>query len=69
MRKKRLTLTLAKGFICELCVNTMERIVEPSEKISFSDHVGFVESFWYLGDKLNASGESEAEGTARTRIG
>ena len=67
MHKKRLNSTLAKGFICELCVDTMERIVEPSEEI-FSDHVGFVESFWHLRDRLNGSGRSEAEVTTRTRI-
>ena len=31
-KMKRLTLTLAKGFICKLCVDAMEGIVEPSEE-------------------------------------
>ena len=41
----------AKGFVCELCDDTMEGIVEPGEKISFFDQVDFVKSFCYLGDK------------------
>ena len=28
---KRVTSTLAKGIVCELCVDTQERIVEPGE--------------------------------------
>ena len=56
--------TLAKGFICKLCVDTKE----PGEEISFFDQVDFVKSFCYLGDRLNASGGSEAAVTARTRI-
>ena len=46
-----------------------EGIVEPGEKISFFDQVDFVKSFCYLGDRLNASGGSEATVTVRTRIG
>ena len=66
---KRVTLTLAKGFVCELCVDTKEGIVEPGKEISFFDQVDFVKSFCYLGDRLNASDGSEAAVTARTRIG
>ena len=43
--------------------------MEPGEEISFFDQVVFVKSFCYLGDRLNASGGSEAVVTARTRIG
>ena len=43
--------------------------MEPGKKLSFFDHVDFVKSFCYLGDRLNASGGSEAAVTARTRIG
>ena len=32
---KRVTSTLAKGFVCEQCVDTKEGIVEPGEEISF----------------------------------
>ena len=64
---KRMTSTLAKGFVCDLCVNTMEKIVEAGEELSFFDQVDFVKSFCYLGDRLN--GESEAAITARMRIG
>ena len=65
---KRMTSTLAKGFVCELCVYKTEGIVEPGEEIPFFDQVNFVKSFCYFGDRLNASGGSEAAVTARTRI-
>ena len=68
-KTKRVTSTMAKGFVCELCVDTKEGIVEPGEEISFFDQVDFVKSFCYLADRLNASGESEAAVTVRTRIG
>ena len=32
---KRVTSTLVKGFVCELCVYTKEGIVELDEKLSF----------------------------------
>ena len=66
---KKVTSTLAKGFVCELCVDTVEGIVKPDEELSFFDQVDFVKSFCHLGDRLNASGGSEAAVTARTRIG
>ena len=66
---KRVTSILAKGFVCKLCVYTKEGFVEPGKKSSFIDHVDLVKSFCYLGDRLNASGGSEAAVTARTRIG
>ena len=59
----------AKDFVCELCVDRKEGIVEPGEELLFFDQVDFVKSFCYLGDKLIASGGSEAAVTARTRIG
>ena len=37
-KMKRVTSTLAKGFVCELCVDTKEGIVEPGKEISFFDH-------------------------------
>ena len=68
-KMKRVTSTLVKGFVCELCINTTEGIVEPGEEISFFKKVEFVKSFCYLGDWLNANCGSEAALTARTRIG
>ena len=68
-KMKRVTSTMTKGFLCELCVDTNERIVKPSEEISFFDQVDFVKSFCDLGDRLNASGGREAAVTARTIIG
>ena len=53
---KRVTSALTKNFVCELCVDTKEGIVEPGEEISFFDQADFVKSFGYLGNKLNASG-------------
>ena len=64
-----MTSTLAKNFVCKLCVHTKEGIVEPGEKISFFDQIDFMKSFCYLVDRLNPSGGSEAAVTARTRIG
>ena len=37
--------TLAKDFVCELCVDTMEGIVEPS----FFDQVEFVKTSCFCG--------------------
>ena len=68
-KTKRVTSTLAKGFVCELGVDTKEGIVEPSEEVSFFDQADFVKSFCYLGDRLNVSGGSKAAVTTRTRIG
>ena len=68
-KMKRVISTLAKGFVCELCVYTKEGIVEPGEEISIFDYVDFVKSFCYLGNRLNSSGGSEVALTARTRIG
>ena len=66
---KRMTSALAKVFVCGLCVDTKEGIVEPDKKLSFFDLVDLVKSFCYLGERLNASGGGEAVITARTRIG
>ena len=59
-KMKRVTSTLAKGFVNKLCVDTKEGIVEPGEELSFFHQVDFVNSFCYLGGRLNASGGSEA---------
>ena len=66
---KRVTSTLAKAVVCELCVDTMEGIVEQGEKLSFFDLVDLVKRFCYLGKRLNVSSGSEAVVAARTRIG
>ena len=68
-KMKRVTSTLAKGFVCILCVDTKKGIVEPGKEISFFDQVDFIKGFCYFGDRLNAGGGSEAAVTARTRIG
>ena len=62
---KRVSSTLAKGFVCELCVYTKEGIVEPGEEGSFFDQVDFVKSFCYLGDRLNASGGNSSSGNSK----
>ena len=38
--------TQTKGFVCELCVDTMEGIVEPGEEISFFDQVDEIFKMW-----------------------
>ena len=67
-KTKRVTSTHANGFVCELCVDTKEGIVKSGVEISFFDQVNFVKSYCFLGDRLNASGGSEAAVTARMRI-
>ena len=67
-KMKRVTSTQAKGFVYELCVYTMEGIVDTGEEISFFDQVDYVKSFCYMGDRLNVSGGSAAAVIARTRI-
>ena len=42
---KRVTLTLAKGFICERCVEAMKGIVKPAEELTFYDQVETVKIF------------------------
>ena len=69
VKMKRVTATLEKDFVCKLCVDTMEGVVEPSVEISFFDLVYCVKSFCFWGNTLNASSGSEAAVTARTRIG
>ena len=66
---KRVTLTLAKGFVCKLFIDKVEEIVEPGKEILFFEKLDFVKSFCYLGERLNASGKSTVVVTARTRIG
>ena len=68
-KMKTVISTLSKGFVYKLCVNTIKGIVESGEELSFFDQVDFVKSFCNLGDRLNASGRSEAALTTRTRIG
>ena len=50
---KSATSTLVNGFVCQLCVYTKQGIVEPDEELSFVDQFNFVNSFCYLGDRLN----------------
>ena len=47
-KMKRVTSTLAKGFVCDLCVDTKEGLWNQL-KISFFDQVDFVKSFCYFG--------------------
>ena len=42
---KRVTSTLPKYFVCELCVYTMEGIVEPGEELSYFDQLTLWEAF------------------------
>ena len=65
---KRVILTMAKDFVFKERVQTTNVNVEPEKEVSFFDWVKFVKCFCYLGDRLNASGVSEAAVTARTSI-
>ena len=57
---KKVTSTLAKGFICERCVEAMKGLVERAEELTFYK----VELVKFL-----SLGGSEAAETVRTRIG
>ena len=35
VKMKRVTSTVAKDFVCELCIDTIKGVVEPSDEISF----------------------------------
>ena len=48
-KMKRVTSTLAKGFVCKVCVDTMKGIVKPGEEISFFDQVDFVKFLLFGG--------------------
>ena len=61
-KMKRVTTTLAKGFVCEKYIETIKEL----DKEIFFDQVEFVKSFCYLRNMLNAS--CEAAVTSRTRI-
>ena len=59
---KKVPSTLAKGYVCERCVEAIKGIVEPDEEGSFHDQVELVMSFCYLerGGRLKTSGKSKA---------
>ena len=44
-KMKRVTSTLAKGFVCELCVYAKKVIVEPDEEISFLPRLTLLRAF------------------------
>ena len=44
-KMRMVTSTLAKDYVCKLCVDTMEGIVESGEELSFFDQVDYVKSF------------------------
>ena len=64
---KRATARLAMHFVCSKCKRIMEGTVDSIEKLC--DEVETVNGFYYLGDRLNASGGCEAAVTARVGIG
>ena len=43
-------------------------MVDPGKELTFYDQVELVKSFYSLGNRLNASGKSEAAITGRARI-
>ena len=66
-KMKRVTAKLAMHFVCSKCKGIMEGTVDSIEKLC--DKVETVNGFFYLGDRLNASGGCEAAVTARVLIG
>ena len=54
-------------FVCSKCEEIMEGTMDSIEKLC--DEVEIVNGFFYLGDRLNASGGREAPVTARKGIG
>ena len=66
-KMKRVTSYLARQFVCKKCEAAAEESEESAEELC--EEVKMVDGFCYLGDRLNASGGSEAAVTARTRYG
>ena len=66
---KKVSSTLANGFVREECVEAIKRIGESDEEVSFDDQVELVKNLRHFGDSLNASNGSEAAVTTRTMIG
>ena len=64
-KMKRVTSTLAKGFICERCVEIIKGTFTPA----VYDLGKIVKCFCFLGKRLNASGGSDAAVTARKKNG
>ena len=64
---KRVTQSLARGFVCGSCEKRDEGMVEPVVKLC--DEVETVKEFCYLGDRINVSGGCGAAVTARARFG
>ena len=64
---RRVTLDLAKHFVCAQCTKAKKTCQESVGKPC--DEVEMVNGFCYLGDRLNASGGCEMAVTARTRLG
>ena len=62
---KKVTLSLAEGFLCKSCKIMMKNIISV-EKLN--DDVKIVEEFCYLGEASNASGGLQTTVVARTRI-
>ena len=66
-KMKRVTTSLAQGFVCVMCRKIAEGRVKPVEELC--DGVESVNRFCYLGDRLNASDRCEVAVTARARLG
>ena len=62
--KKKLSVALAQSYIC---ASSMKACT--ASKKELCDDVETAKDFCYLGDRLNASGSSEAAVTSTTRIG
>ena len=65
---KKVTSSVAKFFVCIKCVKATNSAKEEQPEV-MCDEVETVKEFYYLGNRLNASGGCEAAVTARTRVG
>ena len=58
---------MAQSYVYARCNSMTAGIM--AKKVKLCDSVEMVNVFCYIGDRLNASGSSEAAVTARTKIG
>ena len=66
-KMKKVTCSSARDFVCRSNINVADGTEEPMEVLC--DEVEIVKGFYYLGDRLNASGGCETAVTSRVRIG
>ena len=66
--KKKVAVFVNKNFVCKKCSCMVKNFRRPTDE-KLCDGVETVSKFFYLGNRLNATGGCETAVTARTRIG